>query len=216
MGCRRRRLDDDRHQPGRRLRPGARGPQGQRHPHADRPQGQASRACSWARPRSSASSMMLRQHGIRAEQVTVVHMAPEAQVRALETRQIDAAMVWEPWMHRMMRSANARIVETEGNLGIYTNVDCYSVRRDWLQHQPRHGAALPAGAGGRERRHQQGSQDRLSRVGPRGRAQQCVGRGDLRRRPAAPDLRMDQPALHLLTGQGRTAPISGSVSSRPT
>jgi ABC-type nitrate/sulfonate/bicarbonate transport system substrate-binding protein len=77
--------------------------------------------------------MMLRQHGIRVEQVTVVHMAPEAQVRALETRQIDAAMVWEPWMHRMMRSANARIVETEGNLGIYTNVDCYSVRRDWLQ-----------------------------------------------------------------------------------
>ena len=76
--------------------------------------------------------MMLRQHGIRLEQVTVVHMAPEAQMRALETRQIDAAMVWEPWMHRMIRSANARIVETEGNLGIYTNVDCYSVRRDWL------------------------------------------------------------------------------------
>ena len=25
------------------------------------------------------------------------------------------------------------IVETEGNLGIYTNVDCYSVRRDWLK-----------------------------------------------------------------------------------
>src|SRR4029434_6381744 len=29
--------------------------------------------------------------------------------------------------------ANARIVETEGNLGIYTTVDCYSVRRDWLR-----------------------------------------------------------------------------------
>ena len=115
--------------------------------------------------------MMLRQHGIRIEQVTVVHMAPEAQLHALETRQIDAAMVWEPWMHRMIRNANARIVETEGNLGIYTNVDCYSVRRDWLADQPRYGAALPAGAGGRERRHQQGSQDRLSCVGPRGRAQ---------------------------------------------
>jgi ABC-type nitrate/sulfonate/bicarbonate transport system substrate-binding protein len=76
--------------------------------------------------------MMMRQHGIRAEQVTVVNMAPETQLQALQTRQIDAAMVWEPWMHRMMRSANARIVETEGNLGIYTNVDCYSVRRDWL------------------------------------------------------------------------------------
>jgi aliphatic sulfonates family ABC transporter substrate-binding protein len=77
--------------------------------------------------------MMLRQHGVRLEQVTVVNMAPEAQLHALETRQIDAAMVWEPWMHRMMRSANARILETEGNLGIYTNVDCYSVQRDWLK-----------------------------------------------------------------------------------
>lgn len=77
--------------------------------------------------------MMLRQHGIRIEQVTVVNMTPQAQLHALETRQIDAAMVWEPWMHRMIRSANARIVETEGNLGIYTNVDCYSVRRDWLR-----------------------------------------------------------------------------------
>ena len=77
--------------------------------------------------------MMLRQHGIRLDQVTVVNMAPEVQVQALEARQIDAAMVWEPWMQRMIRSANARIVETEGNLGIYTNVDCYSVRRDWLK-----------------------------------------------------------------------------------
>jgi aliphatic sulfonates family ABC transporter substrate-binding protein len=77
--------------------------------------------------------MMLRQHGIRLDQVTVVHMTPEEQVLALEARQIDAAMVWEPWMQRMIRSAHARIVETEGNLGIYTNVDCYSVRRDWLK-----------------------------------------------------------------------------------
>ena len=123
--------------------------------------------------------MMMRQHGIRAEQVTVVNMAPETQLRALEARQIDAAMVWEPWMHRMIRSANARIVETEGNLGIYTNVDCYSVRRDWLAAQSRNGAALPAGAGHGERRRQQGSQGRLSGVGPRRRAQQCGGRGDL-------------------------------------
>ena len=147
--------------------------------------------------------MLMRQHGIRAEQVTVVNMAPEAQLRALEARQIDAAMVWEPWMHRMIRNANARIVETEGNLGIYTNVDCYSVRRDWLGHNRetalRFLRALVVG----ERRRQQGSQGRLSSVGPRGRAQQCGGRGDLRRGPAAPDLRMDQPALHLFAGQGR-------------
>lgn len=77
--------------------------------------------------------MMLRQHGIRADQVTIVHMVPERQVQALGAREIDAAMVWEPWMHRMMRTADGRIVETEGNVGIYTNVDCYTVRRDWLR-----------------------------------------------------------------------------------
>ena len=77
--------------------------------------------------------MMMRQHGVRTEQVTVINMVPEEQLEALRTRRIDAAMVWEPWMHRMMRNADARIVETEGNLGIYTNVNCYSVRRDWLK-----------------------------------------------------------------------------------
>jgi aliphatic sulfonates family ABC transporter substrate-binding protein len=78
--------------------------------------------------------MMLRQHGIRADQVTMIHMSPEDQLQALENRQIDAAMVWEPWMQRMIHGAHARIVETEGNLGIYTNVDCYSVQRQWLRN----------------------------------------------------------------------------------
>jgi ABC-type nitrate/sulfonate/bicarbonate transport system substrate-binding protein len=77
--------------------------------------------------------MMLRQHGLRSTQVTLIHMAPEEQLMALQKGDIHAAMVWEPWMHRMIRVAPARIVETEGNLGIYTNVDCYSVRRDWLR-----------------------------------------------------------------------------------
>jgi ABC-type nitrate/sulfonate/bicarbonate transport system substrate-binding protein len=76
--------------------------------------------------------MMLRQHGIRPDQVTLIHMSPAEQVRALQTRQIDAAMVWEPWMQRMIHGADGRIVETEGNLGIFTNIDCYSVQRGWL------------------------------------------------------------------------------------
>ncbi|MCF8533513.1 MAG: ABC transporter substrate-binding protein [Reyranella sp.] len=77
--------------------------------------------------------MMLRQHGIRREQVTVVNLAPDAQLLALQAGRIDAAMVGEPWMHRMIRNADGRIIATEGSLGIYTNVDCYSVRRDWLK-----------------------------------------------------------------------------------
>ncbi len=76
--------------------------------------------------------MALRQLGIRRDQVELFDMTPAEQLSALANNRIDAAMVWEPWMHRMIRSGTARIVETEGNLGIYTNVDCYSVRRDWL------------------------------------------------------------------------------------
>ena len=77
--------------------------------------------------------MMLRQHGVKEEQVITIHMTPQQQLEAMVTKQIDAAMVWEPWMQRMIHTAHSRIVETEGNLGIYTNVDCYSVRHDWLK-----------------------------------------------------------------------------------
>ena len=77
--------------------------------------------------------MILRQHGIRPDQLTLLDMSPEEQLLALENKKIDAAMVWEPWMQRMIHGSSARIVATEGNLGIYTNVDCYSVRRQWLR-----------------------------------------------------------------------------------
>ena len=42
-------------------------------------------------------------------------------------------MVWEPWMQRMVHGAGGRIILTEGNIGIYTNVDGYTVRRQWLR-----------------------------------------------------------------------------------
>ncbi|MFO1081831.1 MAG: ABC transporter substrate-binding protein [Reyranellaceae bacterium] len=77
--------------------------------------------------------MMLRQFGVRPDQLTLVDLTPEAQLQALATRQIDAAMVWEPWLQRMVHGAHARIIETEGNVGIHTNVDCYIVGRAWLR-----------------------------------------------------------------------------------
>jgi len=77
--------------------------------------------------------MMLRQHGIRLDQVKLLHMPPAEQLAALAKNEIDAAMVWEPWMQKMVHEANARIIATEGDIGIYTNVDGYSVRRDWLR-----------------------------------------------------------------------------------
>jgi aliphatic sulfonates family ABC transporter substrate-binding protein len=75
----------------------------------------------------------LRQHGMRVDQVTLVHLSPAEQLAALAKGQIDAAMVWEPWIQKMIHEANARLVETEGDLGIYMNVDGYAVRRDWLR-----------------------------------------------------------------------------------
>jgi len=60
-------------------------------------------------------------------------MTDEQMATMFRNRETIALLVWEPWMHRMIQAADARIVETEGNLGIYTNVDCYSVRRDWLR-----------------------------------------------------------------------------------
>ena len=76
--------------------------------------------------------MTLRQHGISRGQVTLVDMPPEKQMAALMSKELDAAMVWEPWIQRMVHEANARLVAIEGDLGIYTNVACISVQRQWL------------------------------------------------------------------------------------
>jgi len=77
--------------------------------------------------------MGLRQHGIRTDQVTLVDLPPAEQLAALKNREIDAAMAWEPWLRRMVQEANARIIATEGDFGIYTNVTGYAARRDWLR-----------------------------------------------------------------------------------
>ncbi len=80
-----------------------------------------------------AVMMALRQFGLRPDQVTLLHMAPAEQVAAMAKKELDAAVAWEPWMQRMVHEANARIIATEGDLGIYANVDGYSARRDWLR-----------------------------------------------------------------------------------
>jgi aliphatic sulfonates family ABC transporter substrate-binding protein len=77
--------------------------------------------------------MALRQEGIRSDQVTLLDMPPAEQLAALANGDIDAAMVWEPWMQRMVHEANAKVIATEGDFGIYTNVTGYAARRDWLR-----------------------------------------------------------------------------------
>jgi ABC-type nitrate/sulfonate/bicarbonate transport system substrate-binding protein len=76
--------------------------------------------------------MTLRQHGIARHQVKLFDMPPEDQIRALKNGELDAAMVWEPWIQRMIHEANARLIAIEGDLGIYTNVATISVQREWL------------------------------------------------------------------------------------
>ncbi|HEX2056667.1 MAG TPA: NrtA/SsuA/CpmA family ABC transporter substrate-binding protein, partial [Nitrospiraceae bacterium] len=76
--------------------------------------------------------MTLRQHGISRHQVKLFDMPPEHQIAALMKGELDAAMVWEPWIQRMVHEANARLIAIEGDLGIYTNVATISVQREWL------------------------------------------------------------------------------------
>jgi aliphatic sulfonates family ABC transporter substrate-binding protein len=77
--------------------------------------------------------MTLNQLGIRRDQVTLLDMPPAEQLTALANNELDAAMVWEPWMQKMVHEANSRIIITEGEMGIYMSVSVYAARSDWLQ-----------------------------------------------------------------------------------
>ena len=78
-------------------------------------------------------AMILRQYGIPRDHVNLLHMPPDEQLAALTNNDIDATIVWEPWIQRMVHEANARVIATEGDLSIYTNVASISVRREWLR-----------------------------------------------------------------------------------
>jgi len=77
--------------------------------------------------------MTLYQLGIRRDQVKLLDMPPAEQLAALANKEIDAAMVWEPWMQKMVHEANSRIIITEGAMGTYMSVSVYGARRDWLR-----------------------------------------------------------------------------------
>ncbi len=77
--------------------------------------------------------MALRQLGIRRDQVELLDLPPAEQLSALAAGRIDAAMVWEPWMQKMVHEAKGRVVVTEGEMGIYTSVSVYAARRAWLR-----------------------------------------------------------------------------------
>ncbi|MCM2318222.1 MAG: aliphatic sulfonate ABC transporter substrate-binding protein [Pseudomonas sp.] len=78
--------------------------------------------------------MALRQLGIRRDQVELLDMSPAEQLSALAGNRIDAAMVWEPWMQRMVHEAQGRLIVTEGAMGIYASVSVYAARSEWLSN----------------------------------------------------------------------------------
>lgn len=77
--------------------------------------------------------MALRQLGIRRDQVQLFDMTPAEQLSALASNKIDAVMVWEPWMQKMVHEANGRLIVTEGGMGIYASVSVYAARSEWLR-----------------------------------------------------------------------------------
>ena len=77
--------------------------------------------------------MILRQHGIPIDQVAVIDGLPDELLDAITKKEIDGAVVWEPYVQQMREQANARLIVTEGDLGIYAKVEGISVRPDWLR-----------------------------------------------------------------------------------
>lgn len=76
--------------------------------------------------------MGLAKYNIQPDQVTLLSMAPVQQVAAMRAGEIDAAEVWEPWMHTMAADADGEVIATEAEIGVATAASVYAARRDWL------------------------------------------------------------------------------------
>jgi taurine transport system substrate-binding protein len=74
----------------------------------------------------------LQQNHVQDDQVTLLSMAPVQQVAAMRAGQIDAAEVWEPWMHTMVADAHGKLLATEADIHVTTAAGLFAVRRDWL------------------------------------------------------------------------------------
>ena len=57
--------------------------------------------------------MALQKGGIAPNQVTLLSMAPAQQLAAMRAGEIDAASVWEPWMHKLVAEADGELIATE-------------------------------------------------------------------------------------------------------
>jgi aliphatic sulfonates family ABC transporter substrate-binding protein len=74
----------------------------------------------------------LQENHIQDDEVSLLSMAPVQQVAAMRAGQIDAAEVWEPWMHTMVADAHGKLLATEADIHVRTAAGLFAVRRDWL------------------------------------------------------------------------------------
>jgi ABC-type nitrate/sulfonate/bicarbonate transport system substrate-binding protein len=89
--------------------------------------------------------MGLKKYHIPVSAVTLLSMAPSEQVAAMRSGNIQAAEVWEPWMHTMVADADGKIIATEADIGVPTAAAVYAVRRHWLATPSGSGAPLHGG-----------------------------------------------------------------------
>lgn len=76
--------------------------------------------------------MGLKKYHVPLSSVTLLSMAPAQQVAAMRANNIQAAEVWEPWMHTMVAKADGKIIATEADVGVGTAAAVYAVRKEWL------------------------------------------------------------------------------------
>ena len=76
--------------------------------------------------------MALKKGGVAPDQVTLLSMAPAQQLAAMRAGEIDAASVWEPWMHKLVAEADGELVATEADFDVLTAASTLAVRREWL------------------------------------------------------------------------------------
>lgn len=77
-------------------------------------------------------AMGLKKANVPEASVTLLSMAPAQQVAAMRSGSIQAAEVWEPWMHTMVADADGQLLATEADIGVGTAASVYSVRKEWL------------------------------------------------------------------------------------